>query len=210
MKRATVKAGLTLPDGTGIILAARLLGYPHFGRLDGPTLMLYACDIGRKYSYRHFFYGGVGNVAVRNCERLSKLYPGLKVAGCQHGYFAEEKNREVVEAIKAAKPAVLFVAMGIPRQEKWIKRHLQELGVPVCMGVGGSFDVIAGRVKRAPEWMRCYGLEWLYRTLKQPRRLPRLAALPRMFLMTVHTLLLSPERPDNGEVEPDLPAEHEC
>jgi N-acetylglucosaminyldiphosphoundecaprenol N-acetyl-beta-D-mannosaminyltransferase len=204
------EADLATVDGTGVVVAARMLNLPLSGRVAGVDMMQALCEIATRLDAPVYLLGAQPGVPEEAAARLAASYPGLKVAGCQHGYFAEEKNREVVEAIKAAKPAVLFVAMGIPKQEKWIKRHLRELGVPVCMGVGGSFDVIAGRVKRAPEWMRCYGLEWLYRTLKQPRRLPRLAALPRMFLMTVHTLLLSPERPDSGEVEPDLPAEHEC
>jgi N-acetylglucosaminyldiphosphoundecaprenol N-acetyl-beta-D-mannosaminyltransferase len=204
------EADLATVDGTGVVVAARMLNLPLSGRVAGVDMMQALCEIATRLDAPVYLLGAQPGVPEEAAARLAASYPGLKVAGCQHGYFAEEKEREVVEAIKAAKPAVLFVAMGIPKQEKWIKRHLRELGVPVCMGVGGSFDVIAGRVKRAPEWMRCYGLEWLYRTLKQPRRLPRLAALPRMFLMTVHTLLLSPERPDSGEVEPDLPAEHEC
>ncbi len=204
------EADLATVDGTGVVVAARMLNLPLSGRVAGVDMMQALCEIATRLDAPVYLLGAQPGVPEEAAARLAASYPGLKVAGCQHGYFAEEKEREVVEAIKAAKPAVLFVAMGIPKQEKWIKRHLQELGVPVCMGVGGSFDVIAGRVKRAPEWMRCYGLEWLYRTLKQPRRLPRLAALPRMFLMTVYTLLLSPERPDSGEVEPDLPAEHEC
>lgn len=204
------EADLATVDGTGVVVAARMLNLPLSGRVAGVDMMQALCEIATRLDAPVYLLGAQPGVPEEAAARLAASYPGLKVAGCQHGYFAEEKEREVVEAIKAAKPAVLFVAMGIPKQEKWIKRHLQELGVPVCMGVGGSFDVIAGRVKRAPEWMRRYGLEWLYRTLKQPRRLPRLAALPRMFLMTVHTLLLAPERPDSGEVEPDLPAEHEC
>ena len=82
--------------------------------------------------------------------------------------------------------------------------------MPVCIGVGGSFDVIAGRVRRAPTWVRRWGLEWLYRTLQRPRRLPRLAALPRMFFMTLHSLLFSSEAPESPSVESDLPAKDEC
>ena len=95
----------------------------------------------------------------------------------------------MVRAIADARPDLLFVALRAPKQETWIRRHQDELGVPVAIGVGGSFDVLAGRVKRAPEWMQRACLEWLYRVLQEPRRLPRLLALPRLVWMTLREAL---------------------
>jgi N-acetylglucosaminyldiphosphoundecaprenol N-acetyl-beta-D-mannosaminyltransferase len=109
--------------------------------------------------------------------------------GCQHGYFLPQEEHQVVTQVAAARPDILLVALGVPKQEKWIARHLQELNVPVAIGVGGSFDVLAGKVKRAPGWARACGLEWLWRSLREPRRLPRLLALPRFFLLGLRWLL---------------------
>jgi len=137
--------------------------------------------------------GAAPGVADEAARKLQEMYPGLQVVYTHHGYFTPEEEPDIVRAIREARPAVLFVAMGIPKQEKWIKAHLDELQVPVSMGIGGSLDVLAGRVPRAPLWMRRCGLEWLYRTMREPKRLPRLAALPKLFLMTMHELLASPD-----------------
>jgi N-acetylglucosaminyldiphosphoundecaprenol N-acetyl-beta-D-mannosaminyltransferase len=121
---------------------------------------------------------------------LQEKQPALKVAGCHDGYFPLEEEPQVVATIAAAKPDVLFVAFGVPKQEKWIRHHLSELGVSVAIGVGGSFDVISGRLKRAPVWMQRAGLEWLYRVLREPSRLPRLLALPRFVWLGLREALL--------------------
>jgi N-acetylglucosaminyldiphosphoundecaprenol N-acetyl-beta-D-mannosaminyltransferase len=127
-----------------------------------------------------FLLGGAEGVGEAAAEKLREAVPGLQIAGVQHGYFAPEEEPAIIRRIRDAAPAVLFVAFGIPKQEKWIRAHMAELGVPVCIGVGGSFDVISGRLKRAPQWMRTCGLEWLYRVAQEPWRLPRLKALPKM------------------------------
>jgi N-acetylglucosaminyldiphosphoundecaprenol N-acetyl-beta-D-mannosaminyltransferase len=204
------EADLATVDGQGVVLAARLLNLPLSTRVAGVDMMQRLCEIAARLDAAVYLLGAEPGIAEKAAARLRSMYPALRVGGCQHGYFPEQEEQEVLAAIRAARPAVLFVAMGIPKQEKWIKRHLQELGVPVCMGVGGSFDVVAGRVRRAPEWVRRSGLEWLYRTVQRPRRLPRLAALPRMFLMTMRTLLLHPDRPEGTEAKRELPAKHEC
>ena len=95
----------------------------------------------------------------------------------------------MIRAVAGSRPDILFVAFGAPRQEKWIRRHLAELQVPVAIGVGGSFDVLAGRVARAPQWMQRTGLEWLYRVVREPSRLPRMWALPRLIWMTLREAL---------------------
>jgi N-acetylglucosaminyldiphosphoundecaprenol N-acetyl-beta-D-mannosaminyltransferase len=121
------------------------------------------------------------------------MAPGLQIAGCRDGYFKPEDEPALVAEIAAKHPGALFVALGIPRQEKFIKQHMEQLGVPVCIGIGGSFDVISGLKQRAPKWMQRSGLEWLYRVSKEPSRLPRLTALPRIVWLSFRELLRAPD-----------------
>lgn len=175
MKRATVRAGLTLPDGMGIILAARFLGHPHSGRVDGPTLMLHLCDVGRRYGYRHFFYGGAQDVAGRLAERLRKLYPGLKIAGTYSPPFraVAGEDTEIVNRINAANPDILWIGLGAPKQEQWMAMHLGRIHATTMIGVGAAFDFHSGNVKWSPTWIRKLGLEWAYRLAQNPRRMWR-------------------------------------
>lgn len=145
-----------------------------------------------------FLLGAAPGVADKAAEKLQEQIPGLEIAGCQDGYFKPEEEPAVIARIAAARPGALFVALGIPRQEKWLRAHLEELNVPVCIGIGGSFDVISGLKKRAPRWMQRTGLEWLWRVAKEPSRLPRLTALPRIVIMTFGALLRAPEAEEEG------------
>jgi N-acetylglucosaminyldiphosphoundecaprenol N-acetyl-beta-D-mannosaminyltransferase len=145
-----------------------------------------------------YLLGAAPGVAEKAAEKLKQQVPNLIVAGCHDGYFTAEEEPLIVADIAARRPAALFVALGLPRQERWIKAHLQELGVPVCIGVGGSFDVISGLKQRAPLWMQRCGLEWLYRVAKEPSRLPRLAALPRLVFLTFAHLLRPPDPLSGG------------
>lgn len=177
------QADLVTPDGAGIVWAAKLLNLPIAERVAGCDLVESICALAARRGYSVYLLGGREGVAEQAAEALCRRYDGLKVAGTHHGYFSASEEPEIVSRIRHARPDVLFVAFGIPRQEKWIRRHLEQLQVPVCIGVGGSFDVLSGRTTRAPKWMQDCGLEWLYRTVREPRRLPRLIALPRFFLM---------------------------
>src|SRR5690606_32810642 len=118
-------------------------------------------------------------------ERLRLQYPKMQFVGYRDGYFGDEQDQEVIAAIKAANPDLLFVARAVNNQEPWIGRYKQELGVPVMMGVGGSFDVIAGKAKRAPKLFRQLRLEWLYRLLKEPTRWRRMLALPQFAIKVI-------------------------
>ena len=189
------EADLVTMDGQGVVLCARMLDFPVAGRVPGCDMMQRLCEICGRLGQPIALLGAAPGVAEEAAAILQRRYPGLRVVYQHHGYFSEEEQPRIIEQIRKAQPAVLFVAMGIPKQEKWIKRHMQELQVPVCMGVGGSLDVIAGRVKRAPEWMQRCGLEWLYRTAMDPRRLPRLAALPKLFLWTIGAVFTAGETP---------------
>lgn len=173
---ATGAAALTLPDGVGIILAARLLGYPHRGRVTGPTLMLKLCDWGRAIGLRHFFYGGAPGVADMLAERLLNRYPGLNVVGTCCPPFREvtpTEDAEIIRQISEAKPDVVWVGLGSPKQEKWMAEHAAIIHATVFFGVGAAFDFHSGRVRWAPQWMRKVGLEWVYRLAHEPKRMWR-------------------------------------
>ena len=182
-------ADMVAADGAGVVWMARLLDLPIDERVSGCDMVLRICEMTAQKGYSVYILGGRPGVAEEASAELRRQFPRLIVVGTQHGYFAPEEEPGLIAHIRRQRPDVLFVALGIPKQEKWIRAHLDEVGVPVCIGVGGSFDVISGRVKRAPAWMRRCGLEWLWRTAREPRRLPRLWALPKLLFMTLKAAL---------------------
>lgn len=180
MLAATRRAGLVLPDGVGIILAAELLGYRHAGRVTGPSLMLEVCDRGRAEGWGHYFYGGAPGVADRLARRLAASYPGLSVAGTHCPPFrplSPAEEADDVRRINAARPDVVWVGLGAPKQEKWMHRHVGHIAAPAMIGVGAAFDFHSGNVRWAPQWIRRAGLEWAYRLAAEPRRLWRRSVL---------------------------------
>ncbi len=189
LRQIMEEADLVTPDGAGVVLAARMLNLPVDERCAGVDMVQQLCQIAARLGRSVYLLGGEPGVAEAAAAQLKAQIPHLQVAGCHHGYFSPDEEVQIVEEIKQTRPAVLLVALGIPKQEKWINQHLQQLGVPVCIGVGGALDIISGRKKRAPVWMQRAGLEWLYRTIKEPRRLPRLAALPQILWITIRELL---------------------
>lgn len=172
-------AALVTPDGAGVLWAAKVLDLPLRERVPGVDLTQAICEMAAREGFGVYFLGAAPGVAEKAAAALQAQFPGLRVVGTHDGYFQPEEEERLVEEIRAAQPDVLFVALGIPKQEKWIRQHQERLGVPVLIGVGGSFDVISGNLPRAPEWMQNCGLEWLYRVYLEPQRLPRLLALPR-------------------------------
>lgn len=172
-------ADLVTADGIGVVWAAGMLGARLPERVTGIDLMLALVARAAREGWRVFLLGAAPGVAEEAARRLVQCYPGLRVAGAHHGYFPPEKEKELVEEIRAARAELLFVALGAPKQELFIARHKAELGAVVAMGVGGSFDVLAGKARRAPAWMRRLGLEWLGRLLMEPRRFRRMLVLPR-------------------------------
>jgi N-acetylglucosaminyldiphosphoundecaprenol N-acetyl-beta-D-mannosaminyltransferase len=176
-------ADLVTPDGMGVVWMGRILGLGIGERLSGVDLVGQICALAVERGYSVYLLGAREGVAEEAARTLKKSFPGLRIAGAWHGYFSSEEEPEVIARIKQCKPDILLVAFGIPKQEKWIRRHLEDLAVPVAIGVGGSLDVISGRVKRAPAWVQKAGLEWLYRTAQHPARLPRLAAVARFVWM---------------------------
>jgi N-acetylglucosaminyldiphosphoundecaprenol N-acetyl-beta-D-mannosaminyltransferase len=184
-RRIVNSADLVTADSAGILWAARRLGCPLPEQVSGVDLADQLCALCARSGYSVFLYGAAPGVAEAAGANLQARYPGLRIAGTAHGYLSDEEQQRLVETIRAARPQVLLVAMGIPRQEKWIHRNLARLGVPVAMGVGGSLDVFAGRVRRAPVWMQRHGLEWIYRLLSNPRKIAKVATLPRFVWMVL-------------------------
>ena len=188
-------ADLVTPDGAGILWAAAALNYPLTERVTGIDIIHNICRLSAKKGYSLYLLGSYPGVANEAALNLSKKYPGIKVTGTHHGYFgceghencgdvkngnkgkSKEEEEKIIAEIKESKPDILLVGMGVPKQEKWINKNLKSLNVPVCMGVGGSFDVLSGRIPRAPLWMQRHGMEWVYRSIKQPNRAFRVLAL---------------------------------
>lgn len=168
------RASLVTPDGTGVVWAARLLGVPLRERVSGIDLLekLFA----RGKALKIFLLGAAPGIAERAAQRLSERYSDLQIVGTHHGYF--EKDNHIVELVRRARPDILLVGLGVPRQELWMLEHRAELDVAVMIGVGGCFDVWAGRLSRAPQRLRRWGLEWAYRVCQEPRRLARVSAIP--------------------------------
>lgn len=177
-KRVASKASLVVPDGAGIILAGKLQGQPLKEKVPGIELMENLIRTASQKDLRIYFLGGAPGVAMKAKEILQKRYPTVQIVGVRDGYFKADEEKEIVEEIKNLKPHFLFVALGVPRQEFWIRDNKEKLGVPIMMGVGGSFDVISGTKKRAPKLMQKLWLEWLYRLYQEPHRIGRMMALP--------------------------------
>jgi len=183
LRAASCRAGLNLPDGVGIMMAARLLGYRTRGRVTGPELMLRVCDWGRAYGYKHYFYGSTVEVVERLQDRLIRRYPALDIVGSYCPPFHEltpEEDERVVGQINSRHPDVVWVGLGGAKQIRWMADHLGRIEVPAMIGVGAAFSFHSGVVKWAPSWVRRWGMEWAYRTITEPRKI-----VPR----TRHTLM---------------------
>ncbi|MDI7276140.1 MAG: WecB/TagA/CpsF family glycosyltransferase [Anaerolineae bacterium] len=176
------RADLALPDGIGLLHAARVLGRPLRGRATGVDTVLALADAAAEREVSFFLLGGQPGVAEAAAARLVTRQPRLRIAGTYAGSPSPDEEEEIVERVRRAAPDYLFVAYGAPQQDLWIARNLQRLGVPVAMGVGGVFDYLSGRVPWAPAAWRRLGLEWLYRLMHQPWRWRRMLALPRFAL----------------------------
>ncbi|GIO48876.1 WecB/TagA/CpsF family glycosyltransferase [Paenibacillus azoreducens] len=180
--RVMKNAELLVPDGTGVVWAASKVGTPVQERVAGFDLLHELMRVGENYHWKVFLLGSTPEVIQAAAERLHLQYPGVEITGYRDGYFKSDQDAEVIAQIREAAPDMLFVARGADTQEPWIAQHKKELGVPLMMGVGGSFDVISGKTKRAPKLFQKLRAEWLYRLLTQPTRAARMLALPKFAL----------------------------
>jgi N-acetylglucosaminyldiphosphoundecaprenol N-acetyl-beta-D-mannosaminyltransferase len=169
-------ADLATPDGVGIVLAARLLGTPVRGRATGVSMVPRLAALSAEEGYGIFLLGAAPGIADEAADALTKRYPGARIAGTYSGSPHSKDWEEIDRRLQAAKPDILLVAYGAPRQDLWIAEHRDELpsSIKVAMGVGGVFDYLSGRVPLAPPLVRRVGLEWLYRLAKQPWRWRRI------------------------------------
>jgi len=177
LRSALVDSSLNVPDGQPLVWALNALGHPLDGRVYGPELMARACARATSSGLRFYLYGGRDESALAQLElSLRQRYPGLKVAGGYsppHRPLTTDETAAVIEQINDAGADVVWVGIGVPKQEKWMARMRPELEAPVLVGVGAAFDFHAGLVSQAPSWMQDSGLEWAYRLAQEPRRLWR-------------------------------------
>ncbi len=173
LRESVHSADLTVADGASIVWATRLLGQAVPERVAGIDLMVRLLEQANAHGHRVYFLGARANVLAELLDRIRRNYPNLHIAGARDGYFTAEEEGAVARDIAASRPDLLFVGMSSPKKENFLARWRSHVGPCVCHGVGGSFDVLAGRVRRAPRaWQRC-GMEWCYRLLQEPRRLWR-------------------------------------
>lgn len=176
------RADLCVPDGVGIMWAARRLGTSLPERITGSDGVPIIAERAAQEGWKLFFLGAAPGIADQAAEILRERHPGLQIVGTYSGSPAPEEEAEIVRQVNDSGADILFVAYGAPKQDKWIARNLPRLRVKMAMGVGGAFDFIAGVVPRAPSWMRRAGLEWLYRLYREPWRIKRQMRLPHFVL----------------------------
>ena len=168
-------AHLSVPDGMGVVYASKFLGTPLKENVKGRVLVVHLCRQARERGHSIFLMGGEPGVAAEAAEILTQQLPGLRVAGTLSPPFGfhedEQQNNAVLEELRKAKPDILFVGLGAPKQDKWIAKNLAKTEIPVALGIGCTFDVISGKIKESPKWMTDVGLEWLFRLTREPGRL---------------------------------------
>lgn len=178
-------ADILTADGAGVVLASKILGRSVPEKVSGVDLIHEIFETYTRKGLRCFLFGSKPGVAEEAAIKIIADYPGIDIAGCRNGYFSADEDEEIVNTINAANADILLVALGAPKQEKWISDHKDKLNVKVCMGVGGAIDVMSGRVKLAPDFFRRNSLEWLYRLCKEPWRARRMLDLPRFMIRVI-------------------------
>ncbi len=190
-KEVMNSADLVIPDGIGLIYASKIHNLGLTDRVPGIELMdriLKYCHTTRRSIY---LFGGKPGTADLAGQKILEKYPNIVIKGIENGYFDQSDENRIINSINEAKPDVLFVALGAPKQEKWIAKNRRTLNAHVAMGVGGSLDVYAGNVKRAPVFFQKLGIEWMHRLLKEPSRIGRMMALPKFMIKVITTRNIS-------------------
>jgi len=179
------KSSIIIPDGVGTVIASKLLKEPVHEKIAGIDVVrevLIKANLEEKSIY---LLGAKEEILKKCVENIKLEFPKLKVSGFHNGFFDLNNCDDIIEDIKICEPWAIFVAMGSPRQEIFIKKIIDKLNTHIFMGVGGVFDVFAGELKRAPRWMLSLGLEWLYRVVQEPFRLKRLIVIPKFLLLVL-------------------------
>lgn len=158
-------------DGQSIVWGSKILGNPLPERVAGIDIFTELVKISAEKGYRPYFFGAKEEVVTEVVRKFKEKYPDLDVAGYRNGYFSQEESKSIAEDINKSGADILFVAFSSPMKEFWIREHMEIMQVPFAMGVGGSFDVVAGKTTRAPKWMQKHGLEWFHRFIQEPRRM---------------------------------------
>ena len=208
LRQIVTASHMVSADGQSVVWASRLLGKPLPERVAGIDLMQKLLSLAQERGYGVYLLGATEEVLLRLRERLTREYPGLKLVGCRNGYFSHRDEENIVDEINAAHPDILFVGISTPRKEYFLGKYQAKLRVPFCMGVGGSFDVLSGKSKRAPRLMRRMGLEWFYRFMQEPARLWRrylVTNLLFLFYLLQERLGRSSRRADGQGVASDIP-----
>ena len=172
------QSSLSTPDSIGVIIGAKLQKKSFPERIPGQAYFRKIIELSNEKGYSIYLLGGEPEIVKKAKENLLKLYPNVNIVGFHDGYFDENEEKEVIKEINQLQPNVLFVALGAPKQEKWIAKHRHELKVDVAAGQGGTYDYEAGKIKRAPKWVQKIGIEWLWRLVRQPKRIVRQSVLP--------------------------------
>lgn len=178
------ESSLSTPDSIGVILGAKLQKKAFKERIPGQSYFRKVIELSNEKGYSIYLLGGEPGIPEKAKENLEKLYPNVNIVGLHNGYFDKNVEKEIINEINSLQPNVLFVALGAPKQEKWIKEHNSELKVDIAAGQGGTYDYEAGKIKRAPVWVQKVGMEWFWRLLREPSRIKRQLVLP-VYLLKV-------------------------
>lgn len=182
LKKCLINSSLVVADGAGVVWAAKELGSEISERVAGVDLAYQIIKLSAEKGFRIFFFGAGPGIAEIAAKNLRKQFPDLHIVGIRDGFFKESEEAGIIQEINQSRAEILFVALGSPKQELWLEKYKDQLQPYIRMGVGGTFDVMANQVSRAPMWIQKNSLEWLYRGLAQPTRWRRLLALPKFIL----------------------------
>ena len=171
LKKLLNSADYQIPDGIGVVYASKLNKGKIKSRITGIDCMEMLCSMSSEKGYKIFLYGAKEEVVKTAKKKLKEKYENIKIVGTMNGY--EKDEQKIIDAINKSNADIVFVALGSPKQENWILNNKEKINAKIFQGVGGSFDVISGNIKRAPKWMQKIGLEWLYRLIKEPKRIFR-------------------------------------
>ncbi|HYE83289.1 MAG TPA: WecB/TagA/CpsF family glycosyltransferase [Clostridia bacterium] len=177
---------LVVPDGIGVMIASKFYGTPVKERVAGIDLMMRLMKIADSRGKSVYLLGGKEGVAEEAAIKLTESYSRLRIAGTRNGYFGEDSEEKLIAEINSSNADILIVALGAPKQEKFIYKHRDKLKARIAMGVGGSLDILSGRSQRAPEFYQKAGLEWFYRLMKEPRRIGRIMKLPKFIALAFY------------------------